>query len=524
MQKYFLFLILVLIVQLPAEVADLIRAAALSTSEHPLPLAAHWNLGQSSDGFSPAYQMKMIEQGHFLLPSFLMPEINADPNDPHWLKYYEDPIKRAAQLKLPISLVGTQWERLLSEDNDFLKLPANQNPNVVTADGQIKPEVSPFGPAATWREVGVRWGSSRIIRKLQEWYPNPPLVIFLSNNEHTKLPWTRAEEDSRFKKLFGSGRDDDFKRKVVGDGWIERYRSLQRGIRESLTSNAWKENAIFIAYDAFGPSHFARWPGWMEHSLYSSGRIDPWPLAWDGGSPSFYTFNWSTITDYTVYSPQIEAMNWVFMQAEAKKLNPKFWFEVSTWDGHEPTLENDKRKTYEKSGQQFTPERYGGMVQFGMWLLRPRVVREFRGYLDTLAQSESYFLPIVNAVDRVHKKPILRDFWLTADLVPNRAQQHPYRTMVPQEFQTRNRWFLLDTSLDPKRPWQAGTPLPVYALALIKGNAPQRKWLLYAHSPLGPRQNVQISIPGYRAVTVNVSVGGSFYSVDEASRKTEEIN
>src|SRR5262245_37487258 len=334
MQKYFLYFYFLfsLSAQSPAEIADLIRATALSVSKHPLPLAAHWNLGQSSDGFSPAYQMKMIGQGHFLLPWFLMPEINADPVDPRWVSYYEGPIKRAAQLKLPISLVGTQWERLLSEENVYLKLPAEKNPNVVTADAQIKPEVSPFGPAAAWREVGTRWGSSGLIRKLQEWYPNPPLVIFVSNNEHAKLPWIRAEEDFRFKKLFGSGRSDDFKRKVVADGWIERYRSLQRGIRESLVSKAWRENAIFIAYDAFGPSHFARWPGWMEHSLYSSGRINPWALAWDGASPSFYTFNWSGITDYTVYSPQIEAMNWVFMQAETQKLNPKFWFEISTWD------------------------------------------------------------------------------------------------------------------------------------------------------------------------------------------------
>jgi hypothetical protein len=524
MQKYFIFIVLSLILQSAACVADIIRATAVSVSDHPLPLAAHWNLGQSADGFSPAYQMRMIDRGHYLLPWFLMPEINADPTDPQWLSYYEGPIKRASRLKLPISLVSTQWERLLSVDNNYLNLPAEKNPNVVTPEGQIKPEVSPFGPTEAWREVGTKWGSSRMIRKLQEWYPNPPLVIFISNNEHAKLPWTRATEDRRFNTLFGSERSDDFKRKVVGDGWIELYRALQLGIRESLISKSWKENAIFIAYDAFGPSHFARWPGWMEHSLYSSNRIDPWPLAWDGASPSFYTFNWSSITDYTVYSPQVEAMNWVFMQAEAQKLNPKFWFELSVWDGHEPGLENDKRKTYANAGQQFTPERYGGMVQFGMWLLRPRVVREFRGYLDTLAQSESYFLPIVNAVDRVHKKMILKEFWLTANLVANRTQQHPYQTMVPQEFLNSDRWFLLDTSLDPERPWELGTPLPVFALALVKGTAPQRKWLLYAHSPLGPRQNVQISIPDYQAVTVNVSVGGSFYLIDEESQQTQVID
>jgi hypothetical protein len=297
---------------------------------------------------------------------------------------------------------------------------------------------------------------------------------------------------------------------------------LQQGIREGLSNKQWKDNAVFIAYDAFGPSHFARWAGWMEHSLYSSGRVAPWPLAWDGASPSFYVFNWSSITDYTVFSPQIETMNWVFMLKEAQKLNPKFWFEISTWDGHEQG-DSDKRKAYAKAGQQYNPERYGGMVQFGMWLLRPRVVREFRAYQDILAQAEPYFLPIVNAVDRVHQNATLRDFWRKGELVPNRSHPHPYQTIVPREYQSADRWFLLDTSLDPKRPWELGTPIPVFSLALVKGNAPQRQWLVYAHSPLGPRQGVQITIPGYRAVTVNVSIGGSFYLIDEKGQRVQQI-
>jgi hypothetical protein len=491
-------------------------------TDRPLPYVAHWNLGEVKDGFRPDYQMKLIDQGDYLLPWFLMPNEFADPEDPHWQEYYEAAIKRAAQLNMPISLVSTQWESILTTTDEYLNLPPDQNPNVVTARGQVRREVSPFGPVNVWKEAGMKWGSSRMMKKLQEWYPDPPMVLFVSNNEHVKLEWMKAEEDRRFAKLYGRGRDDNFKRKVVGDGWIERYRALQQGLREGLSGKPWKDNAVFIGYDAFGPSHFARWAGWMEHSLYSSGRVAPWPLAWDGGSPSFYVFNWSSITDYTVFSPQVEAMNWVFMLKEAQKLNPKFWFEISTWDGHEPG-DSDKRKAYAKAGQQYTPERYGGMVQFGMWLLRPRVVREFRAYQDTLAQAEPYFLPIVNAVDRVHKNATLSDFWRKGELVPNRSQSHPYQTIVPKEYQSSDRWFLLDTSLDPKRPWELGTPIPVFALALVKGNGSQRQWLVYAHSPLGARRDVQISIPGYSAVKVNVSVSGSFYLVDEKSQRVQQI-
>ncbi|MGH8692823.1 MAG: hypothetical protein ACREVM_01130 [Burkholderiales bacterium] len=508
----------------PALVIEEIRQEAMRRGDRqgkPLPLAGHWNLGEAAEGFSPDYQLKLIGRGHHLLPWFLMPNPTINPENPRTIAYYEASIKLAAELRLPIALVGTQWESLLSVEADYLNLPANQNPNVVLADGQIRPEVSPFGPLGAWHEVGVKWGSSPMMEKLQEWYPDPPLVLLVSNNEHVKLQWPKVTDDRRFGRLFGDGRDDDFKRKTVGDGWISHYRALQEGIRQGLTSDVWRQNSMFIGYDAFGPAHFGRWPGWMEYSLYSKGRVDPWPLAWDGGSPSFYVYNWAAMTDYTVFGPQIETQNWVFMQAEARRLNPNFWFEMSVWDGHEPKQENDKRKTYSKLGQRFTPERYGGMAQFGMWLLRPRTVREFRGWQDTLQQAEAYFLPIVEAVDRVHRNATLRDFWRQGTLVPNRAGSHPYQTAIPPEFQNADRWFLLDTSLDPKRPWELGTPLPVFALALTKGNAPQREWLVYAHAPLGARQGVQVTIPDYRPVTINVAVGGSFYLVDERSGRTQ---
>lgn len=501
-------------------VVDEIRQEAvrpnMGRDGRPLPLAGHWNLGEASNGFSPSYQMKMIDMGHYFLPWFLMPSVDANPEDPFLIGYYEASIKRAAQLRLPIALIGTQWESLLASDDNYAGLPASKNPNVVLANGTIRREVSPFGPLPLWKEIGVKWGSSPMMKKLQNWYPDPPLVLFISNNEQRKLEWKNVEEDSRYIQMYGEGRDDDAKRKIVGDAWIGRYRALQDGIRDGLTGAAWKEKSLFVGYDAFGPAHLGRWLGWMEYSLYTKGRIDPWPLAWDGGSPSFYVYNWAeTMTDYTVFSPQIEAMNWTFMQDEARKFNSTFWFEMSVWDGHEPQMANDKRKAYELAGQKFSPERYGGMVQFGMWLLRPRVVREFRGYQDTLEHSEPYFLPIVDAVDRVHRNQTLREFWRKGQLVPNRESYHPYQTAVPAEFQNVDRWFLLDTSYDPRRPWDLGTRLPVYSLALVMGNQPRRQWLVYAHSPLEARKNVLVTIPEYRAVNIDVSVGGSFYLIDE---------
>ena len=508
----------------PSSVPEAISVEASRPNDgmvgRPLPLASHWNTGLGTDGFDPQYQMQMIERGHYLLPWFHFPA--ADQQS--WNHYYEAPIKKAAELRLPIALVGTQWEHLLTDDKAYFDLPPAKNPNVIGSHGKVRREVDPLAPIDPWREVGKVWTSSPMMEKLQAWYPNPPLVLLVSNNEHAKLSWPKAEESKRYLDLYGKGRDDNFKRKIFAHEWITRYRALQQGMREGLTNSNWKRNVIFVGYDAFGPPHLARMRHWKTHSLYVPRRIDPSPLSWDGGSPSYYVHNWNASTDYTVWSPQIEAMNWVFMLREAYTLNPHFWFEISTWDGHQPSQPNDKRRTYATRGQTFSPARYGGMVQFGMWLLRPRVVREFRGWLETRTEQGPYFLPIVQAVDRVHTNPTLRAFWRNGALVANPAHRHPYQMNMPKEYADVDRWFLLDTNLDPWRPWGLHTQLPVFSLALVVGEKPTREWLIYAYAPLGPKPNVKVTIPDFAPVTIDVPQSGGFYRVEEKTRKVIPVS
>ena len=212
-----------------------------------------------------------------------------------------------------------------------------------------------------------------------------------------------------------------------------------------------------------------------------------------------------------------------FMLDEAYRFNPEFWFEISTWDGHEPSKENDKRRFYANQGQTYDPERYGGTVQFGMWLLRPRVVREFRGWTDTLTNSEAYFLSIVDAVDRVHNNTTLRSFWRQGKLVANRAHPHLYQSNVPEEYQNVDRWFLLDTNLDPKRPWNLHTEILVFSLALVLGQAPEREWLVYAHAPLNERKNVKVTLPDYGTIKIDVSASGTFYHIGEKTKKVSKV-
>ena len=179
-------------------VAGAIRAAATQPNDgplgRPLPLAAHWCNGHHrfSVGYAPAAQIKLIEQGHHVLPAFHFHDtddmgLGPSAGPPGFAEYFEQPMKRAAELKLPLTLVSTQWEYLLSQE-PYLSLPADKNPNVVTLAGKTLPQVCAFGPVELWREVGKKWTSGAGIGKLQQWYPDPPRVIFLSNNEHAHSP------------------------------------------------------------------------------------------------------------------------------------------------------------------------------------------------------------------------------------------------------------------------------------------------------------------------------------------------
>lgn len=516
-----------------SQTADAIRREALRPNGDPeglpLPLAANWNTGWDR-GISPKIQLELIEQGHYLLPWVGQPplweqlmhpnmfEAKKDGYRDRVLAYYQAPIQRMAELKLPFTVTSTQWEYPLTyrwgtngpdQKYPWPDLPGDQNPNIVNTNGTIlnggAGRVSPFGPVGPWREVGREWTTAPIVTKLQEWYPNPPLVMFLSNNEHGRLELDKVEMDRRYVALYGKGKDNNFKSQVMEKGYTERLRALQQGMRDGMVSTAWKKNAIFVGYDVMGRQFY----------------YDP-PEAWDGGSPSFYNHNWLPMTDYWANSASIGTMYWVATLQEAFKLNPKFWWEISTWDGWVPNGKPmDKIQWYRDHGQTWDPPRYAGFTQFGMWLHRPRVVREFRGSGQSWEDLEPYFRAVMTSVDRVHNNPTLRAFWRKGRLVENR--EHPYFSGKAEQYTATNPWFLLETSLDSARPWKAETEVAVFALALVQGQAPQRQWLVYAHAPLGERKGVEITVPDYGKITVDITQAGSFYLVDEKTKKATEV-
>ena len=177
----------------------------------------------------------------------------------------------------------------------------------------------------------------------------------------------------------------------------------------------------------------------------------------------------------------------------------------------------DKRDIYLKAGDPYTPIRYKALIRFCMWLTKPRVVREFRGTTETQEVIGPEWLEaLLEAVEEVWTDPLLKRFWRNGVSVKNTAETHPYQSNVPAEYADVERWWLLSTDLDPTRPWNIlKTELPVFAQALVLGDAPNREWLVYAFSPKQNRTDVSITVPGYGDITIDVPQAGVFHHVVE---------
>lgn len=547
-------------------VAEEIRREALlppnGPQGRPLPLASHWNVGTVPGSFEPDHQIGLIQRGSHVLPWMSWPsgQVDSDRFD----AYYGRLLRYFAKLNLPVSMRGTQWNAMLVR-KAYREGPAENWAGVIQPDGTRKARLSPFGAIEPWKDPADEYLATDAMRRAQEIYPDPPLVLWVSNNEPPDLRWSKhgplETVSKRYLEKYGRDRSDDFKRQVVGQGWIERYRVMFDAMRGKLENQKWKKNVRFVGYGAFGPSHFGRWDGWPVYSLHCAKWISPWWHVWEGGSPSYYTHNWNDNRDHWVFSCQVESMNWIFMLDEAWQANPNFWFEMSTWDGNEVNrwmrglgldaktagakelveasarglteaqrqaldpadVRKSKALQYLADGQTYSPARAEGWVQFGLWLLRPRVVREFRGHATQLEPVKPYWLATVAAVDRVWSDKTLVEFWRRGKLVANKAHRHPYQTDIPQRLRDVHRWYLLDTNRDPPRPWDAKTDLPVFALALELGEEGARRWLVYAHSPLKDREAVKVTLPGHGEVTVDAPKAGAFFDVKEQGGAVKRV-
>ena len=163
------------------------------------------------------------------------------------------------------------------------------------------------------------------------------------------------------------------------------------------------------------------------------------------------------------------------------------------------------------------------MTRFGMWLLRPRVVREYRGWKESYESNKAYTHALLETVDEIYRSEILQRFWRHGELIANAGHQHPYQSLIPEQIEKSPRWFLLDSPVNPSPPWEADTVFKVFALALSLGSGNEQEWLIYAFTPLHPDSEVDVSLPGVGVVTVAAGPAGRFSHLAPGARSTEVV-
>lgn len=532
--------------------AEITKSVMAPRNSRPLPLAASFMTGEPGKGdvVTPDHQLGpngWLKRGYPFLPTFFMPApepLAGQPEAGNGDAHYAGAFTEAQRLGLPLVFYSTQWELLLHKRPEVVngdRLWMMRDGTLVMLPGTAR--------ESDWYEAGRRWGASPQLRRLMNMYPNPPKVVFISNNEQMKLEWGNYWADPRVLE-----RDPACKTKVdaanapggltFGEDfaarncvriafqreWKRLYGKMLQGFRDALRGTPWEKQIVLVGYDAFGPLHVGRKHEWIDDSLVvmdesQRNRVaswSPWTDIWDGGIVSLYTHAWEPhINDYTKMSPQSESMNVATQLEDVRKTKPDFWFEAGVWDGWQPGrwFFQDKRKQLALAGQVASPERYAGWVRYVMWSTRAPIVREYRDYDNTITETDGHFKAVIDATSQVWNDAELASFWREGELVENTSAPHPYNLWHRGDGGriTVHRNHYLNT---PSHPWQRemygtqwnkdyGFMLPVFTMALRRGN----DYLVYAHAPAGSQRAVTMELPGAFSIIGNVPIAGRFFVV-----------
>ena len=157
---------------LARQTAEVIRHEVLLPAKgpqgRPLPLVSHWNMGSHGRGWTPDFQVELLNQGHFILPWMSWPQ--GDPERDEKSKqrfedYYGRLIALCRELRLPISFRATQWEAMLVKQV-YRDRPPNQCPAVITPEGQAIGKLSPFGPVEPWKDPAKVYVNTAAMKRM----------------------------------------------------------------------------------------------------------------------------------------------------------------------------------------------------------------------------------------------------------------------------------------------------------------------------------------------------------------------
>jgi len=468
-----------------SEITSTMITAFSNSIKRTLPLVASWNVGipEYSDGLDPLYLINRFTYGEHLVPTWKL-----DPyyNDSIGLSYYEASIKKAAELELPLVFILPSPESALTKDDVYFSMDKTQNPNVITVNGTVLPELSPFGPDNLWKEIGAQWSTTTLMAQLQEWYPNPPLVVFIDEDSSKKLSWSKLATSSRYIKQYPTNTSNEFKRTLVNAKWLEKYRQLHEGFKQGFIQNAWKQNVKFVTRNQLA-LNMGVTSDWINSTTTTNQYANIWPLTADGLSINFDLSN--NKTDIT-NAPHTLLNNLPFMLEEAKTVNPNFTYQLNI-----------------NANQQIdNPQRYRGFTQFALWLLRPSIIRQKPNNI-TKDEINPLFQQIIDSVELTYNNDVLSDFWKNGKLVSTGTST--YNQNILTRYKSIPREFLLKTDA-------AST---VWAFALEKNVTPNREWLIYIQSPEHNLTNIIVTIPKFQKINFDATQKGNFYLLKENATK-----
>jgi len=511
----------------------------------PLPLAGTWDTTE----WSSAYLAEMIQKGHYVNIAFPDPSGKAirasTPETDELIRtLYKPALEFARANRLPIVFRGWNWAespvkyQKRKQQMDKVEIPTDQLANILVNGKPDKKGTDPFGPIEAWEDWGRFWMGNEMMKQIQAIYPDPPLVIFLNNNEAGEmLSSAGVEKQDRFLAKFGPGpHSTEFLNKAVREGYAERYAAMFKAGNEALVEPAWKKNIRYIAYNTIAGAayignegapkpglHFDSTLGWTQWRLYNGSMPESYDNDWQAGK-----------RDNRPGGMQTEAGGLYAMQKLVFAEDPDFFWTSIIWDGgvvsevFRVPRQSSKTYVYATSGQRWSFERYEGWTQFVLWATRPRMMYEFRGMEPMDAMRNGTWMAMVNSTDRVWTNPVLGEFWRFGELVPNTAEDpwfNDLRPDAPKWLKDLKRWYLLTCDANPPRKtWENGTILNVFAQALVLGKAPHRRWLVYAHAPNGAVANATVKLPDFGDVKLpSVPLSGSFFTVEESGRSIKPL-
>ena len=162
----------------------------------PLPLTGSW---MADKMFGPDRFVEMIEAGNHVILTFsgvslgvIRRHLQGDDALDKQLESWRPALEYARRRKLPIVFREWNWssmppgyQQLVARVEDR-EIPLEEDLRVI-AGGKPGRAADPFGPVEGWRQWGDIWFGNKLLRGVQEIYPDPPMVIFLNNNEGPKV-------------------------------------------------------------------------------------------------------------------------------------------------------------------------------------------------------------------------------------------------------------------------------------------------------------------------------------------------